>query len=135
MPIYTSLLSSNDIPTGPILQWFHGVLTGLHAQFLHMVKYMCKMDNWGIVADLLCYQEYDEEYQKIHAKIHRLQLDASTVEQDHALCEQRLEALRCTEGLTHLKGLGPKSTHAKWGTCFMDNEDKEDHPRLNHQGC
>jgi hypothetical protein len=23
------------------------------------------MDDWGIAADLLCYQEYDEEYQKI----------------------------------------------------------------------
>jgi hypothetical protein len=82
------------------------------------------MDNWGIAADLLCYQEYDKEYQKIHAKIHRLQLDTSTIEQDHALCEQQLKALRCTEGLAHLKGLGPKSTCAKWGTCFTN--DKED---------
>jgi hypothetical protein len=83
------------------------------------------MDDWGITADLH-YQEYDKEYQKIHAKIHRLQLDTSTVEQDCALCEQHLGASRCTEGLAHLKGLGPKSTHAKWGTCFMDDEEDND---------
>jgi hypothetical protein len=88
VPIYTSLLSSNDMPTRPILWWFCGILTRLHPQFLHMVKYMHKMDDWGIAADLLCYCEYNEEYQKINAKIHRLQLDASAVEQDHALCEQ-----------------------------------------------
>jgi hypothetical protein len=65
------------------------------------------MDDWGIAADLLYYQKYNEEYQKMNTKIHGLQLDASTVEQDHALCEQHLKALRCTEGLAHLKGLGP----------------------------
>jgi hypothetical protein len=53
MPTYTSPLSSNDTPTGPIPQWFHGILTRLHAQFLHMVKCTHKMDNWGITADLL----------------------------------------------------------------------------------
>jgi hypothetical protein len=90
------------------------------------------MDNWGVAADLLQYCEYNEEYQKIHAKIHRLQLDASAVEQDHALCEQRLKVLRCTEGLAHLKGLGPKSAHAKWGTYFTDDEDDKECPRLNH---
>jgi hypothetical protein len=94
------------------------------------------MDDGGVTADLLHYQEYDEEYQKIHARIHRLQLYASTIEQDCALCEQCLEALRCAEGLAHLKGLGPKSTHAKWGTCFTDNEDDNKCPiaKANHQG-
>jgi hypothetical protein len=96
-----------------------------------MVKCAQKMDNWGVATNLLHYHKYDEEHQKINAKIHRLQLDTSTVEQDHALCEQQLEASRCTEGLTHLKGLGPKSTCAKWGTHFTDNEDKEIHLRTN----
>jgi hypothetical protein len=45
---------------------------GLHAQFLQLVECAHKMDDWGIAADLLHYREYDEEYQKIHAKIHRL---------------------------------------------------------------
>jgi hypothetical protein len=82
------------------------------------------MDDWGITTNLLHYHKYDEEYQKIHTKIHRLQLDASAVEQDCALCEQQLKVSRCTEGLAHLKGLGPKSAHVKWGTHFTD--DKED---------
>jgi hypothetical protein len=102
-----------------------------------MVKCAWKMDNWGVTANLLQYRKYDEEYQKINTKIHQLQLDTSTVEQDHALCKQRLEASRCTEGLTHLEGLGPKSTHAKWGTHFMDDEDEDDKrpcTHHNHQG-
>jgi hypothetical protein len=81
------------------------------------------MDNWGIAVDLLHYWEYDEEYQKINTRIHRLQLDASAVEQDHVLCEQHLEALRCAEDLTHLEGLGPKSTCIKWSTYFTNDED------------
>jgi hypothetical protein len=93
------------------------------------------MDDWGIAADLLHYREYDKEYQKIHAKIHRLQLDASTIEQDHALCEQHLEVLRCAEGLTHLKGLGPKSACVKWGIHFTNDEDEDECPRINRHGC
>jgi hypothetical protein len=73
---------------------------GPHAQFLQMVEYTCRMDNWGVATNLLQYQEYDKEYQKTHTKIHRLQLDASAIEQDHALCEQQLEASWCAEGLT-----------------------------------
>jgi hypothetical protein len=119
--------------TGLIPRWFWGVLTGLHAQFLQMVESAWKMDDWGFTADLLQYQEYDEEYQKINTKIHQLQLDASAVEQDCALCEQRLEASRCAEGLTHLEGLGPKSTCAKWGTHFTDNkDDEEERPHTHH---
>jgi hypothetical protein len=98
---------------------------GPHAQFLQMVECARRMDNWGITTNILHYHKYDEEYQKIHAKIHQLQLDLSTVEQDCALCEQQLEASWCTEGLTHLKGLGPKSTCAKWGTHTDDEEDAD----------
>jgi hypothetical protein len=123
IPIYTSPLLSNDMPAGPLPHWFHGVLTGPHAQFLQMVECARRMNDWGVTANLLCFHEYDEEYQKIHAKIHQLQLDLSTIEQDHSLCEQWLKASRCTEGLTHLEGLGPKSAHAKWGTHFTDDED------------
>jgi hypothetical protein len=92
---------------------------GPHTQFLQMVECARRMDDWGVAADILHYCKYNEEYQKIHAKIHWLQLDLSTVEQDHALCKQWLKASRCAEGLTHLKGLGPKSTHVKWGTCSV----------------
>jgi hypothetical protein len=119
------------MPTGPIPQWFHGILTSPHAQFLHMVECAHKFNDWGVAADLLYYYEYNKEFNILNTKIKRLQLDASTIEQDHSLCEQWLKALRCAEGLTHLKGLGPKSACAKWGTCFMDNEDDEDCVRVN----
>jgi hypothetical protein len=94
------------------------------------------MEDWGVATDILCYHKYDKEYQKIHVKIHWLQLDATTVEQDYALYEQHLKASRCTEGLTHLEGLGPKSAHAKWDTCFTNDKDEDKRPsvRLNHCG-
>jgi hypothetical protein len=91
-----------------------------------MVECACKFEDWGVAVDLICYQEYDEEFNIINAKIKRLQLDACAVEQDHALCEQRLKVPRCAEGLTHLKGLGPKSTCTKWGIHFTDDEDDEE---------
>jgi hypothetical protein len=100
-----------------------------NAQFLQMVKCARRMDDWGVAANLLCYCEYDKEHQKIHAKIHQLQLDLTAIDQDCALCEQWLEASQCAEGLAHLKGLGPKSTCAKWGTHFTNNEeDVEEQP-------
>jgi hypothetical protein len=98
---------------------------GPHAQFLQMVKCARQMEDWGVAADILCYPKYNEEYQKIHTKIHHLQLDLSAIEQDHALCKQQLKASRCAEGLAHLEGLGPKSAHAKWGTHFT-NEEEDD---------
>jgi hypothetical protein len=107
MPIYVSPLSSNDTPTGPIPRWFHGILTGPHAQFLQMVKSAWKMDDWGVAANLLCYQEYDKEYQKINTKIHQLQLDASAVEQDHAL-------LYVNKGSKHLGVLKVSLTSKGW---------------------
>jgi hypothetical protein len=68
--IYASLLSSNDTPTGPLLQWFHGILTGPHAQFLTMLECACKFDDWGVAADLDHYCIYDKEFNIINAKIH-----------------------------------------------------------------
>jgi hypothetical protein len=88
IPIYASPCTSDNTLTGPIPQWFQGVLTGLHAQFLHMVECVCKFKDWGVAADLVCYQEYDKEFNTINAKIKRLQLNACTVEQDCVLCEQ-----------------------------------------------
>jgi hypothetical protein len=55
IPIYASPLSLNDMPTGPIPRWFHSILTGLHPQFLQMVKSARKMDDWGVAANLLQY--------------------------------------------------------------------------------
>jgi hypothetical protein len=100
-----------------------------------MVKCAHKFKDWGVVANIVCYRKYDKEFNIINAKIKRLQLDACAIEQDHALCEQQLEALRCTEGLTHLKGLGPKSACAKWGLCFTDDKDDEEHTCINCCGC
>jgi hypothetical protein len=131
IPIYMSLLSSNNTPTGLIPQWFHRVLTGPHAQFLHMVECAHKFDDWGVAANILCYREYNKEFNIINTKIKQLQLDASAIEQDHALCKQQLKASRCTEGLAHLKGLGPKSICAKWGTHFTDDEDDEECTHIN----
>jgi hypothetical protein len=111
------------------------VLTGLHAQFLHMVKCACKFEDWGIAVDLICYWEYDEEFNTINTKIKRLQLDVCAIDQDRALCEQQLEASRCAEGLTHLEGLGLKSAHTKWGLYFTDNNDDEEHVCINCSGC
>jgi hypothetical protein len=134
IPIYASPLSSNDMPTGPMPQWFHAVLTGPHAQFTTMVECACRFDNWGVTVDLLCYREYDEELTALNTKIHWLQLDTSAIEQDHTLCEQCLEVLRYAEGLAHLEGLGPKSAHAKWGTCFTDDEDDDEWVCVNQCG-
>jgi hypothetical protein len=132
VPIYASPLASDDTPAGPIPQWFWAVLTGPHPQFLNMVECAHKFKDWGVTADLLHYCKYDTELTTTNAKIHQLQLDAATIEQDHAICEQHLKALRCTEGLAHLKGLGPKSTYAKWGTHFTDDKEDNKHPRAQH---
>jgi hypothetical protein len=99
---------------------------GPHAQFLQMVECARRMEDWGITTDILRYWEYDKEHQKIHAKIHHLQLDLTAVNQDCALCEHCIKASHCAEGLTHLEGLGPKSACAKWGTRFTNDEDDID---------
>jgi hypothetical protein len=97
-----------------------------------MVKCTCKFKDWGVTMDIVHYHEYDKEFNTINVKFKRLQLDACTIDQDHALCKQQLKVSRCTEGLTHLKGLGPKSAHTKWGLHFTDDKDDEEHTHINH---
>jgi hypothetical protein len=72
IPIYASLLSSNDMSIGPIPWWFHRILNRPHTQFLQMVKCAHKFDNWGITTNLLHYCEYDNKFNLINAKIRRI---------------------------------------------------------------
>jgi hypothetical protein len=113
IPIYASPLSSDDMPVRLLPWWFRSVLTGPHPQFLTMVESTCKFEDWGVAVELVCYHKYATELTTINTKICQLQLDATAIEQDCAISKQWLKASRCTEGLTHLKGLGPKSAHAK----------------------
>jgi hypothetical protein len=89
-----------------------------------MLEHACWFEDWGIAVELDQFQSYDHKISTINAKICQLQLDITTVEHDCTLCKQWLKALRCTEGLTNLKGLGPKSAYAKWSTHFTDDEDE-----------
>jgi hypothetical protein len=69
------------------------------------------------------FRAYDQEIATTNTKICQLQQDVAAIEHDCGLCEQRLKALRCAEGLANLEGLGPKSTCVKWSTCFTDNKE------------
>jgi hypothetical protein len=55
IPIYASPCTSDNTLTGPIPWWFQEILTGLHTQFLHMVKCAHKFKDWGVAANLVCY--------------------------------------------------------------------------------
>jgi hypothetical protein len=55
VPIYTSSCTSNNTPTRLIPQWFQGILTGLHTQFLHMLEYTHKFEDWGVAMDIICH--------------------------------------------------------------------------------
>jgi hypothetical protein len=129
VPIYASTLSSNNTPAGLLPQWFRSTLTGPNSQFLTMVESACKFEDWGIVAELVHYRAHDEEVSSINLKICQLQLDTTAAEQNCVLSKQQLEASWCAKGLAHLKGLGPKSTCVKWGTCFTDNKDDDSPPQ------
>jgi hypothetical protein len=79
-----------------------------------------------VAAELDRFRAYDQEITTTNAKICQLQQDITAIEHDRGLCEQRLKALRCAEGLANLKGLGPKSTCAKWSTHLTNDEEDDD---------
>jgi hypothetical protein len=92
------------------------------------MEHTCCFEDWGVAAELDRFRAYDQEITTTNAKIHQLKQDIVAVEHDCALCEQRLEASRCAEGLANLEGLGPKSACAKWSTHFTDDEDDDYNP-------
>jgi predicted amino acid racemase len=103
------------------------VLTGSNPQFLVLLEHAQQFEDWGVMTKLNCFRTYDQEITPTNTKIHQLQQDVATTEHDCTLCEQWLEASQCAEGLTNLEGLGPKSTHAKWGTHFTDKENNNEY--------
>jgi hypothetical protein len=96
------------------------------------------LEDWGVATKLDHFQSYNQEITTTNAKICQLQQDVTAIEHDHGLCEQWIKVSRCAEGLTNLEGLGPKSTHAKWATHFIDNEEDGDEycpTQWAQQGC
>jgi hypothetical protein len=106
------------------------VLTGPNPQFLVLLEHARCFKDWGVATELGHFRAYNQEITTTNAKIRQLQQDITATEHDCGLCEQRLEVSRCAEGLANLKGLGPKSTHAKWGARFTNDEEdnNEYHP-------
>jgi hypothetical protein len=123
IPIYASPTTTDETPSRPLPHWFRAVLTGPNPQFLVLLEHMQCFEDWGVATELNHFRTYDQEITTTNAKIHQLQQDIAAVEHDCTLCKQQLEVSQCAEGLTNLEGLGPKSTHAKWSTCFKDKED------------
>jgi hypothetical protein len=106
------------------------MLTGPNPQFLVLLEHMRRFEDWGVATELDRFRTYDQEITTTNAKICQLQQDITAIEHDCGLCEQRLEASRCAEGLANLEGLGPKSAHAKWSAHFTDDKEDDDeyHP-------
>jgi len=112
VPIHAAPIFSSE-PIDPIPQWLHQLLIGQSAIFHMLVNAAKKLDNWGVAADITCYQEYNDEMADINACIEQLQARADSVRLAKLLCKGWLEVARAPKQLAHMECLALVFMHHK----------------------
>ena len=66
--VYASSIYSSS-PIKPMPYWFYNLLTRPLSLFLTLHDAIANLNNWGILADVLCFHNLNEQVLKAHAKI------------------------------------------------------------------
>jgi hypothetical protein len=107
----TPIYSRNTMePTPP---WFLQLLGGPSAGFNVLAEATYAMDQWAIHAEVLRYQENDEERRVVEAEIAELTARANTLQEHLDNCKHRLEAAGIPHLLRNLEGHAdvPRAAH------------------------
>ena len=104
--IYAQPCTSAE-PIEPLPIWLESILLGPSAAFNTLAEAARELDDWGIHADLLRFQELDASWQEAEGEERKWEACANAFALAKNLCKSRLEAAHCAYQLGAFENLGP----------------------------
>jgi len=104
----TPAFSTN--PVDPIPYWFRDLLTGPSPLFLVLRDAIADLNDWGILADVLCFHNLDEQVSKVHAEIAVLKAKLESLRLTCTITQSCLEASQAHSQVGHLENYSPGCT-------------------------
>lgn len=112
-PIITEVYASPIYPSNPINPmpyWFCDLLTGPPPLFLTLCNAVANLDDWGILANVLCFCNLDKQVLKAHAEIAILKAKLKSLRLACSLAQSCLKASQAHFQVGHLENFSPSHT-------------------------
>ena len=100
--LYASPDYTTDKLIEPLPSWLHRHLWGNCALYAILEDAINDLDNWGLLADIHCYRQYDQDLTYIMQKMELLEAEGQSIYKAHALCEECLIAAQLVDWVKHL---------------------------------
>ena len=100
--LYASPDYSTDKPMEPLPSWICHHLWGDWATYALLEDAVNDLVNWGLLADIHCYCQYDQECTYIMQKMELLVAKLESYKKSHTLCEEHLIAAHLVDKVKHL---------------------------------
>jgi hypothetical protein len=123
--LYATPNNSVDSPIIALPAWFQHMLTGPGGDFHILQTTMADTDDWGLVREITCYREIDDDITHLAVKVEEYQWDLEVAQANLTSCESCLmlaRAAECVEPLCNVPRkmtvvcLGWKRAHGVQGT-------------------
>ena len=100
--LYASPDYVSDKPLEPLPTWLRRHLWGDCASYAILEDAINDLDNWGLLADVHRYRQFDQDNAYLVQKIELLEAERESVVKNRALIEDRLVHARLSEKVKHL---------------------------------
>ena len=100
--LYASPDYASDKPLEPLPNWLHCRLWGDRASYAILEDAVNNLDDWGLLANVHRYQQFDQDNVYLVQKIELLEAERESVVKNRALIEDRLIHARLSEKVKHL---------------------------------
>ena len=108
--LYASPDYSSDKPLEPLATWLHRRLWGDRATYAILEDAVNDLDDWGLLADVHRYQQFDQDNAYLVQKLELLEAEQESIVKNRAIIEDRLVHARLSEKVKHLTLRSPLGT-------------------------
>jgi len=103
--IYAAAKYDTNHPFVPMPLWFRHLLTGPAPLFDQLRDSAADLDDWGVLADVLRFREYDDDVARTQARIEQYQAEYDGLKLSRSLVQSQLEAAQAHTQMGHLEAL------------------------------
>ena len=103
--VYAAPKYDTNHPFVPMPLWFRHLLTGPSPLFDQLRDLAADLDDWGVLANVLRFREYDDDVARTQACIEQYQTEYNTLKLGRSLIQSRLEAAQVHTQMGHLEAL------------------------------
>ena len=100
--LYASPDYTSDKLIEPLPSWICHCLWGNCAQYAILEDAINDLNDWGLLTDVHCYCQYDQDLAYIMQKMELLEAEGQSVHKARALCEECLITTQLTDRVKHL---------------------------------